>query len=508
MVADLAERSVAERPGDACAFIIFGAMGDLTRRKLLPSLYNLHCLHLLPSNFAIVGFARRDLDDEGFRREITGAVEEYSQKSLDPKIWADFLGRIYYLKGDFDDAGAYRRLSERMAEIDRRRQTGGNHLYYLASPPDTFATIIRQLAAVGLTREQDGGWVRVIVEKPFGRDLHSALQLNTELREYLHERQIFRIDHYLGKETVQNLLVFRFANGIFEPIWNRRYIDHVQITVAEDLGVGSRGAFYERAGALRDIIQNHIFQLLCLIAMEPPASLQADAVHNEKVKVLDSVRLLSTEGIRHDTVRGQYGEGVIHGEKVSAYRNEAKVSPASYTETYAAMKLSLDNWRWAGIPFYIRSGKRLSRRDTHISIQFRRPPLLLFRHAGLDSIDPNRLDIHIQPTEAICIGMKAKMPGPTIRIKNVKLHFSYRDFGPQSPATGYERLLYDGMIGDNTLFHRADIVEASWRIATPILDFWQATPAGEFPNYAAGSWGPAAADELLLKDGRYWVCEE
>ncbi|MBI5508002.1 MAG: glucose-6-phosphate dehydrogenase [Deltaproteobacteria bacterium] len=494
-----------ERPGDPCTILIFGAMGDLTKRKLLPSLYNLRCHGLLPKDFAIVGFARRDLDHARFRAEMTAAIRQFATRPVDDQIWADFEARIYYAKGDFGDAAAFAKLGHDLEEIALRHHTGGNLLAYLASPPDTFATVVRQLGAAGLAKQGPGRWVRVVVEKPFGRDLESALGLNTEIRGVLHENQIFRIDHYLGKETVQNLLVFRFANGIFEPIWNRRYIDHVQITVAEDLGVEGRGAFYEAAGVVRDIIQNHIFQLLCLIAMEPPSTLSAEAVRNEKVKVLEAVRLPSAEEILQQTVRGQYGDGFVGGAKVPAYRAEANVSPASKTETYAAMKLFIENWRFSGVPFYLRSGKRLAERDTGISIQFRRPPLLLFREAGVDRIDPNRLDIRIQPEEAIRISMKAKLPGPTIRLENVKLEFSYKDFGEQSPATGYERLLYDCMTGDSTLFHRADIVEAAWRIATPILDLWASLPPRDFPNYAAGSWGPAAADELLAKDGRRWV---
>ena len=502
------DTTTTERPGDPCTILIFGAMGDLTKRKLLPSLYNLHCHNLLPRDFAIIGFARRDLNDESFRAEMTGAIRQFATRPVDDALWADFVARTYFVRGDFDDTAAFVRLARQVPAVGARHQTGGNLLCYLASPPDTFATVIKQLGAAGLTDESGGGWVRVVVEKPFGRDLDSALALNAEIRKLLHERQVFRIDHYLGKETVQNLLVFRFANGLFEPIWNRRYIDHVQMTVAEELGVEGRGAFYEQAGVLRDIIQNHIFQLLCLIAMEPPSSLNAEAVRNEKVKVLESIRAMSPEEILQQTVRGQYGEGFVNGKKVAAYRSEPNVSASSKIETYAALKLMVENWRWAGIPFYLRSGKRLSKRDTAISIQFRRPPLLLFREAGVENIEPNRLDIHIQPQEAIAIQMKAKLPGPMIRLKNVQLDFSYRDFGEQSPATGYERLLYDCMIGDTTLFHRADIVEGAWRIATPILDLWDSLPARDFPNYAAGTWGPATADELMAKDGRRWVNPE
>jgi glucose-6-phosphate 1-dehydrogenase len=504
----MAETTTQERPGDPCTILIFGAMGDLTKRKLLPSLYNLRCLNLLPRDFAIIGFARRDLDDDGFRGEMSRAISEFATRPVDKAIWEDFCARIYFARGDFNDPQAFERLAVQVREVGARHKTGGNLLCYLASPPDTFGTVVKRLGTAGLSREEGGRWVRVVVEKPFGRDLDSALALDSEIRDVLRERQIFRIDHYLGKETVQNLLVFRFANGLFEPIWNRRYIDHVQITVAEDLGVEGRGGFYEQAGVMRDIIQNHIFQVLCLIAMEPPSSLNAEAVRNEKVKVLDAIRMMQPEEILQQTVRGQYGEGFVKNAKVAAYRSEPQVSPSSKTETYAALRLVVENWRWAGIPFYLRSGKRLAKRHTGISIQFRRPPLLLFRDAGVESIDPNRLDIHIQPEEAITIQMKAKQPGPAIRLKNVKLHFSYSDFGEQSPATGYERLLYDCMTGDTTLFHRADIVEASWRIATPVLDLWSTLQPRDFPNYAAGSWGPSAADELLAKENRRWVNPE
>ena len=342
------------------------------------------------------------------------------------------------------------------------------------------------------------------MEKPFGHDLESAHALNAELAALLREEQIYRIDHYLGKETVQNIMVFRFANGLFEPIWNRRYIDHVQIKVAETVGAEDRGNYYDKAGVLRDMIQNHMFQLLALVAMEPPSSFAADAVRDEKVKVLKSIRPMLPEQVLRDTVRGQYGPGETNGERAAGYRQEPKVSPTSSTETYAAVKLQVENWRWAGVPFYLRSGKRLARRDTEIMIQFRRPPLLLLEGADIDHIDPNRLLIHIQPDEGMEFLVKAKQPGPVVRLTTVNLAFNYRDFGGTSAATGYERLLYDSMIGDGTLFHRADMVEAAWRIATPILDVWQTIPPRDFPNYGAGSNGPIAADALLQREGRAW----
>jgi glucose-6-phosphate 1-dehydrogenase len=492
-------------PADPCAIVMFGATGDLTKRKLLPSLYNLRVNGLLPKDFALIGIARRPMDDDAFRAEMTEDIHAFAESPIDPNVWADFRARLHCVSGGTDKIETYRRIGERLTELDREHHTGGNTLFYLATPPDAFGPIVRMLGQAGLTREEGGRWRRVIIEKPFGRDLDSARALNQEITQVLRERQIFRIDHYLGKETVQNILVFRFANGIFEPVWNRRYIDHVQITVAEELGVEGRGAYYETAGVLRDIVQNHIFQVLALIAMEPPSSLAAEAVRNEKVKVLDAIRPMQPEEIITHTVRGQYAAGAVEGHPEPGYREEKGVSPESKTETYAALKLQVDNWRWAGVPFYVRSGKRLARRSTFVAIEFRGPPLLLFRGAGVESIERNRLEIHVQPDEGIALKMKAKIPGQAIKLAEVDLRFSYQEFGPQVPATGYERLLYDCMVGDATLFHRWDDVEASWRIATPILDLWASLPARDFPNYAAGSWGPASADELLKKDRRRWL---
>jgi len=494
-----------ECPSDPCAIVIFGATGDLTRRKLLPSLYNLRANGLLPREFAFVGIARKPMDDEAFRELMSGDIREFAAAPVDPAQWADFRARLHCVSGDLENPETYRRLGERLAELEREHRTGGNVLFYLATPPQAFGPLVRRLGEAGLAREEGGRWRRVVVEKPYGRDLDSARALNDEITRVLREHQIFRIDHYLGKETVQNILVFRFANGIFEPIWNRRYIDHVQITVAEELGVEGRGAYYEQAGVLRDIIQNHIFQLLTLVAMEPPSSLSSEAVRNEKVKVLEAIRPMQPEEILAASVRGQYGEGVVDGRRVPAYRQEQSVDPRSNTETYAALSLHVDNWRWAGVPFYVRSGKRLARRETLISISFRSPPLMLFRGVGVEAIERNRLEIRIQPDEGIALRMKAKVPGQAIRLADVDLRFGYQEFGPQLPATGYEHLLYDCMSGDETLFHRWDNVEAAWRIATPILDLWASLPARAFPNYAAGGWGPSAADELLRKEGRRWV---
>jgi glucose-6-phosphate 1-dehydrogenase len=496
------------RPAPPCAVVIFGAAGDLTKRKLVPALYNLKALGLLPRGFAIVGVARREKTHEQFREEQTRDIAEFATTRVDGALWAELREAMYFQAGELSDPAVYTQLADLLAQVAKRHGTGGNTLFYLAIPPSLFGEVVRRLGEAGLVRGEGDSWRRVIVEKPFGHDLESARTLSAELAAVLREDQIYRIDHYLGKETVQNILVFRFVNSLLEPIWNRTYVDHVQLTVGEAVGVEDRGNYYETAGVLRDMIQNHMFQLLSLVAMEPPISFAADAVRDEKVKVLQAIRPMGPEEILDRTVRGQYGDGAIEGQAVRAYRREPKVSPTSTTETYAALKLFVENWRWAGVPFYLRSGKRLARRDTEIVFEFRRPPLLLLERAAMRPIDPNRLVLHIQPEEGIELQVQAKRPGPTARIETVKLDFSYKDFGDTTAATGYERLLYDCMAGDSTLFHRTDMVEAAWHIATPILDLWRALPAPEFPNYAAGSWGPQAADELIGQEGRRWYTAE
>jgi glucose-6-phosphate 1-dehydrogenase len=410
---------------------------------------------------------------------------------------------MLYCPGNFDDPKTYEKLGQRLAESAKKLGTNGNVLFYLSVQPSFFATIAKMLAQYGLTREE-GNWRRVIIEKPFGHDLASALELNRSLTGALQEHQIYRIDHYLGKETAQNLLVFRLGNAVFEPIWNRRYIDHFQLTVAESIGVEGRGAFYESAGAFRDVMQNHMFMLMALIAMEPPTSLQGEAVRNEKVKLLQAVRRTSPEEALASTVRGQYGPGQVGGQSVPGYRQERNVNPESTVETYAAVKLMIDNWRWAGVPFYLRSGKRLATRTTKIVVRFKVPPLALFGSNDNEMIAPNRLIFNIQPDEGITFQVRAKVPGPTLATNAVHLDFDYSQFGERAPTTGYEKLLYDCMVGDSTLFHRSDMVEAAWEAAQPILDAWGNNPPKDFPNYAAGSWGPAAADELLERDVHKW----
>ncbi len=474
--------------------VIFGGAGDLTKRKLVPALHNLATSGLLRDEFAIVGVARQEMTTEEFRQKIARDLREFGTGEIDPVVSERLQQSIYYVAGEFAAPATYERLTVQLSEVDTRHGTQGNRLYYLATGPQFFAPIVGQLARAGLTRHEGGSWRRVVVEKPFGRDLESARQLNRELIDVLQERQIFRIDHYLGKETVQNIMAFRFANGIFEPIWNRRYIDHVQITAAEDVGVEQRGEYYDTAGALRDMVPNHLFQLMSLTAMEPPNSFDANAVRDEQTKVLHAIQPIAPEDVLMRAVRGQY----------AAYRGEPLVGAGSNTETFVAMKLQIDNWRWADVPFYLRTGKRMPRRVTEIAIQFKRAPFTLFRDTPVERLSPNRLVMHIQPDEGITLGFGAKVPGPLVRLGAVNMDFAYADYFGATPSTGYERLLYDAMSGDATLFQRGDMVEAAWNVVGSILDVWKALPARNFPNYASGTWGPAQADELLQRDGRQW----
>jgi len=491
-----------KRKGDPCIMVIFGGAGDLSKRKLIPALCNLAEQGFLPQPFAIMAVTYSDLTTETFRQQMTEDIKTFALRPVDAAIRQRLVEHTHYVRGDFADPDTYEQLKARLGEVANQENLPANYFYYLAVAPRFFGEIVRRLGAAGLAREENGCWRRVVIEKPFGRDLHSARALNAEIKQVLDEHQIYRIDHYLGKETVQNLLMFRFGNGIFEPIWNRRYIDHVQITAAETVGVEQRGGYYETSGALRDMVPNHLFQLVSLTAMEPPISFDANAVRDEQAKILHAMQALSPEEVLSKTVRGQYDAGVLAGKQVPAYRAEPNVRPDSSTETFAALKLFIDNWRWSGIPFYLRTGKHLARRVTEISIQFRSAPFQLFRSTPVETLRANRLVITIQPEESIALSFGAKVPGPIMQQGTVDMCFNYADYFGSAPSTGYERLLYDCMIGDATLFQRADMVEAGWSVITSVLDVWQALPPRDFPNYAAGTWGPKEAQEMLPGTGR------
>jgi glucose-6-phosphate 1-dehydrogenase len=497
---DLKAAQSAERIPEPTAVIIFGASGDLTKRKLLPALFHLEQSGLLPQEFSVVGVARRPLQDEFAKDMREGILQFGGVKEGDAKL-DEFMKKISYHAMNFDDPEGYGKLKALLEDIDQKNGTRGNRLFYLATAPEYFADIIEQLGGHGMAKPPKGK-VHVIIEKPFGHDLESARQLNDEVNRVFAEDQIFRIDHYLGKETVQNLLVFRFANGIFEPVWNRNYVDHVQITAAEDIGIEGRGPFYEKAGALRDVVQNHVMELLSFVALEPPVSFEADAMRREKVKVWRSVQPIHVM----DVVRGQYGPGKTDGAQVKGYRQEERVDPNSSTETFAALKLGIENWRWAGVPFYLRAGKRLAKRATEITIQFKQPPQLLFKNQSgpCKELQPNLITMRIQPDEGISLRFGAKVPSPNMEVCPVNMNFSYADAFGKSSANGYERLLLDAMLGDATLFAHRDGVEATWSLLTPILEYWASTKPRDFPNYAAGTWGPKSADELLARDGRAW----
>jgi glucose-6-phosphate 1-dehydrogenase len=494
-----------ERVPDPSTLVLFGATGDLAHRKVVPALYQLWRTNLLPHEFVILAIGRRDYDDEVLRAEYRASLEKYSRVlPLDEAAWRSFAGRIRYVRCDFADPAGFDNLAKTLEAVDREQHSLGNHLYYLATQPSQFAEIVAQLGRVGLDHERhEGGWRRIVIEKPFGHDLQSAIRLNREVGKVFRESQVYRIDHYLGKETVRNLLVFRFANGIFEPIWNRRHIDHVQITVAESIGVENRGAFYEETGASRDILQNHLLQLMSLVAMEPPATFEADALRDEKVKVIRAIGELTPEQIRTDVVRGQYGPGWVAAQPVKGYREEPEVDPESETETYVAVRFEVDDWRWSGVPFYLRAGKRLPKRATEIAIQFKEVPHRLFRESSTDP-DPNLLAIRIQPDEGIMLRFGAKVPGLGIDVRSVNMDFTYGSaFSVDSPDA-YETLILDALLGDASLFTRADEVEGAWARVTPIIDTWAEMPPPDFPNYEAGTWGPKEADELLAREGRSW----
>lgn len=503
----LQEESRRTKTADPCIMVIFGASGDLTARKLFPALYNLVQDGELPSHFACVGFARRDKTNEQFQTEMKEAIDEFSRtKPIDQEIWNTFKEQIFYHQSEFHEDAGYESLKLLLDDLDSKFGTNGNRLYYLSTQPSYFPLIIEKLHEHKLIypiNDAKNKWSRVIIEKPFGDDLESAEVLQREITKYLDESQIYRIDHYLGKETVQNLLVLRFSNLIFESIWNNRHIDHVQITVGEEIGIGTRGRFFEEAGIIRDIVQNHMMQLLSLVAMEPPTSMHANAIRDEKVKVVEAIRPIPLSDLNKHVVRGQYGKGYINGLEVKGYREEENVSKTSNVETYVALKLFIDNWRWDGVPFYLRAGKRLPKRATEITITFKHTPGSLFCAKG-KKMNQNLLVIRIQPDEGISFRMNCKVPGITTPLQPVKMNFKYSAYFGTSPPEAYERLICDCMAGDSTLFARIDEVLASWRLFTPVLEAFKNRVAEDFPNYQAGTWGPAAADELLVNDGFHW----
>jgi glucose-6-phosphate 1-dehydrogenase len=495
--------SIYGTTADPCAVILFGASGDLAKRKVIPAMYDLAQHDSLGERYSIVGFARTPMTDDFFRTTIGEAAKTISEVGpIDPAKWNEFSSNLYYSAGEYGDPNSYAQLAKRLAEIDKEKNLGGNRLFYLSTPPEVYPNIVEQLGRAGLAKPANpNSWVRIIIEKPFGRDLASARELNKIVLNVFEEKQVYRIDHYLGKDTVQNLLVLRFGNGIFEPLWNRNYVDHVQITAAETLGVERRGGFYETAGALRDMIQSHVLQLTSLTAVEPPASFDATAVRNEKLKVLQSIRPFNLEMVAQSVVRGQYAPGNVGGKKLAGYREEPGVSSSSRTETFVGMRLLIDNWRWAGVPFYLRTGKRLAKRTTEIMIQFRCAPHIVFRER---EVEPNRLVLNIQPDEGISVSFGAKRPGTEMSIGNVTMNFSYREAFGGGSRSAYATLVNDCLRGDATLFDRGDSVEAAWSLVDPILDVWSAARTGTVPTYPAGTWGPKESDQLLERDGRQW----
>ncbi len=483
---------------ESCGLVIFGASGDLVHRKLLPSLFSLCEKGLLKRTFYLLGYARTEMAEESFRASVREALTR-SLPQADPERVRRFVDCCYYLSGQYEAAADFARLRERLAQLDAQHQLPGNHLYYLAVPPTQFGTIATLLRKAGLVEEGPAAWARLLVEKPFGRDLDSALALDQELHQSLAESQIYRLDHYLGKETVQNILVLRFGNAVFEPVWNRRYVDHVQITVAESLGVGERGGYFDGAGLLRDMVQNHLLQLLAMVGMEPPLSFEADRVRDERVKLLRAVRPLTAESV----VRGQYAGGEVGGKPVPAYRQEPKVAADSRRETFVAARMWVDNWRWQGVPFYVRVGKRLPRRVSEIALVFRPVPHSIFAPLGPADLRPNVLRLNVQPEEGIALSLQAKLPGPRLCLGSLQMDFTYQEAFGESPPEAYERLLLDCMLGDQTLFVRQDDMEVAWSLVTPILEAWEA--AGEPEPYAAGTWGPPGAEDLIRADGREWL---
>src|SRR5258705_2327412 len=488
---------------EPCTVVLFGASGDLAKRKVIPAMYDLAIHNALGPRYAIVGFARTPMSEDAFRTTLGDAAKSISEVGpIDPKRWDEFASNLYYTSGDYGNPEAYAHLAKRLAELESLKNIGGNRLFYLSTPPEVYPDIVEQLGRAGLARPfSANSWVRIIIEKPFGRDLASSKALNQIVLNVFDEKQVYRIDHSLGKDTVQNVLVLRFGNGIFEPLWNRNYVDHVQITAAETLGVERRGGFYETAGALRDMIQSHVLQLTSLTAVEPPASFDATAVRNEKLKVLQSIRPYNLEMVAQSVVRGQYAPGSVNGAKVAGYRDEPGVNPNSRTETFVAMRVLIDNWRWAGVPFYLRTGKRLAKRTTEIMIQFRCAPHIVFRER---EVEPNRLVLNIQPDEGISVSFGAKRPGTEMSIGNVTMNFSYREAFGGASRSAYATLVNDCLRGDATLFDRGDSMEAAWSLVDPILDVWSAARTGKVPTYPAGTWGPKESDQFLERDDRQW----
>ncbi len=487
---------------DPGVMVIFGASGDLTARKLVPALYDLAAQRRLPMEFAVVGISRTEMSHEDFRKKLLDTLEEQRADSVSEDVWESFSKGIFYLPGDSKKPETYEELKGFLKKLDAERGTSGNRIFYLSSSPSLFPAIVERLGEAGMNREEDGGYSRLVIEKPFGRNLDSAVDLNGDIRRYFREKQIYRIDHYLGKETVQNIMALRFANGIFEPVWNQHYVDHVQITVAEDIGVGTRGAFYEEAGALRDIVQNHLMQVLCLTAMEPPVAFDADSVREEKVKVLKAVRPIPEDDVGEAAVRGQYDGGWVFGEGARGYREEENVAPDSETETYVALKLLVDNWRWAGVPFYVRAGKRMPKKATEISIQFHKTPHTPFSGPDTEGLEPNVLVIRVQPEEGVSLKIGAKVPGSGFEVRSVNMDLLYGSAFLEEAPDAYQRLLLDLMLGDPTLFIRADEAEGAWRILQPVMEGWSKN--AHAARYAAGTWGPEEADDLLGRDGRKW----
>jgi glucose-6-phosphate 1-dehydrogenase len=493
-----------QKKPDPCSFVIFGVTGDLAHRLVIPALYNLAATDLLPDKFCVVGIARNGMSNDELRDGLMKGLCQFATRPVDDAIARRLLECVTCIEADPKDPASFDAMRAQLDELECARNTGGNRLFYLATPPGAFAPISRELGRTGLLQEKNGAWRRLVVEKPFGTDLASAKALNSELLKIVEEHQLYRIDHYLGKETVQNILVLRFANGMFEPIWNRNHIDHIQITVDEKLGVGHRGSFYDSTGALRDMVPNHLFQLLSLVAMEPPIRFDAHSVRTEKADVLAAIQTQSEAEALQNSVRGQYQGGKIGDTVIEDYRKTEDVKPGSTTETYAALKLTIDNWRWAGVPFYLRTGKALGVKRTEIAIKFKQAPFAMFRDTPIDRLSQNYLIISTEPTEGIALQFNTKVPGPTINIDGVEMKFRYKDYFKAEPSTGYETLIYDCMIGDNILFQRADSVEAGWQAVQPFLDAWKKAGAQGLESYKAGSEGPAEADELLKRDGRSW----